>query len=141
MIFDLIELSQDQIEYIRLNPNIVDWEYISYHALLSENFILKFEKYVFWQWISYRQFLSVYMIKRFIHKINLYEYFSGHSVSEDLIKKLMRYYSQSHWDMISYNQKLSKEFIAEFVDKIDFNNIINNKNISQDVKDYCRMFI
>ena len=92
-----------------------NWLYICAYRTLSEDFIRKFECFMYWGHISYLQILSEDFIREFQYKVN--------------------------WINVCRHQVLSKEFIVEFADKINFNQIITNNKISQDVKDYCRMFL
>ena len=83
-------------KFIQVNTNI-NWYYISYQYILSENFIREFQNMVNWPNISYDQKLSEDFIREFKNKVN--------------------------WIIISKNQTLSENFISEF-NKYYINNII-----------------
>ena len=73
------------------------WEDISKHQKLSEDFIREFQDKVCWLLISKYQKLSESFIREFQHKVD--------------------------WVFISVYQKLSNEFIEEFKDRLDLNRI------------------
>jgi len=70
------------------NYNILNWEYISCHSVLSETFIDRFQNKLNWELISRYQTLTENFIKE--HKSKVY------------------------WPLIFRNQILSKSFIEEY---------------------------
>ena len=75
-----------------LGTNYQNWEFLSMHRKLTENFIRKFADFVDWEWISVYQYLSEDFIREFKDRVD--------------------------WDWIAKYQRLSKNFIREFKDDI-----------------------
>ena len=82
------QLTQEELDSVRNNPDRLYWDIISYEYTLSEAFVREFQDKVNWDWISRKQTLSENFIREFQDKVN--------------------------WDWISGNQVLSDEFIQEF---------------------------
>lgn len=82
------QLTQEEINDIRNNPDQQVWGTISYEYSLSENFIREFQDKVDWYWISWHQKLSEEFIREFQDKV--------------------------YWRLIFCYQVLSDEFIQEF---------------------------
>ncbi|ALN97913.1 hypothetical protein Bp8pS_234 [Bacillus phage vB_BpuM-BpSp] len=55
------------------------------------------------------------------------------SISENLISKNKKYYSEETWSEISSRQKLSEKFIELHEQEINWENIISNRNISIEI--------
>ena len=85
------ELTQEEVDSIRNNPDQQDWDTISYWYILSENFIREFQDKVDWCWISCNQKLSEAFMREFQDKV--------------------------YWNWIAYSQAISEEFIREFQDR------------------------
>jgi len=98
----------------------VNWNYISIHQKLSENFIREFQSKVNWNNISADQKLSENFIREFQSRVN--------------------------WNYISYYQKLSEDFIREFRDSVDSKlqkEIHKEKALKQkrlEVKEYAQQY-
>ena len=78
------ELSQEQIQDIRKNPNKQDWLDISHKYILSEDFITEFQNKVDWYTICAFQKLSKEFIAEFIDKIVFDRLLSNENISKDV---------------------------------------------------------
>jgi hypothetical protein len=130
----------------------VDWEEISYHQKLSEDFIREFADYVNWwsisskqklseeyirefaddvdwEWISKNQKLSENFIKEFADKVNWDHISSYQQLSENFIREFK---NKLNWNCISIYQKLSEGIIREFTDKLNWFNISKYQYLSED---------
>ena len=107
----------------------INWEYISEHQKLSEDFIREFQDKVDWEYISAYQKLSEDFIREFQDEVNWYEISKNQKLSEDFIREFQ---DKVDWNWISLNQKLSEDFIKEFQDKVDWSYISTYQNLSED---------
>jgi hypothetical protein len=80
-------------EFIEEFKSEVDWINITMHQKLSENFFRKFEESVYWSVINYQ------------------------IISEDFIRE---FEDRLSWNLISRHQKMSEDFICEFQHKINW---------------------
>ena len=103
-------------EYIRSNPDKVDWYDISIQQKLSENFIREFQNKLDWDCISKYQKLTGDFIIEFQDKVSWIKISYSQKLSESFIREFQ---NKVNWYFISYNQKLSKEFMKEFEDKVN----------------------
>jgi len=97
----------------------VDWEWISIHQKLSENFIREFKDKVYWGRISAYQKLSENFIREFKDKVDWVWISEYQKLSEDFIREFK---NKVYWGNISKYQKLSEGFIREFKLKIGSDN-------------------
>jgi phosphoribosylanthranilate isomerase len=95
----------------------VNWDYISAHQKLSEDFIREFKNHVSWFWISAHQNLSEDFIREFKDYVNCFGISRDQKLSEDFIREFKDYVS---WDYISIHQNLSEDFIREFKDYVNW---------------------
>ena len=116
-------------EYIRNNPNKVNWDYISISQKLSENFIKEFEDKINWYVISYNQILPEDFIREFQNKLDWRAVSRNQKLSESFIKELQ---DKVDWFYISRNQKLNENFIKEFQDKVNWYYITIYQKLSED---------
>ena len=112
----LKNLTEEELNLIYESPNDIDWEDLSRHYKLSEEFIETFQNKVNWIRISTNQKLSEKFIEKHVDKIN-------QALSEKFIEK---YEDKVDWKGISREQKLSEDFIRKFQNKIDLRDIYLN---------------
>ena len=96
------------------------WEDISKHQKLSEDFIREFQDKVYWGYISMFQKLSEDFIREFQDKVYWYNISTYQKLSESFIRDFQ---DKVDWYFISKHQKLSNEFIDEFKDRLNLNKI------------------
>ena len=119
-------LSED---FIREFKDKVAWTNISRYRHLSENFIREFKDKVDWHFISSYQHLSEDFIREFEDKVN-WGYISTYQhLSEDFIREFK---DRVNWFYLSVNQRLSEEFIREFKDRVDWAGISEYQRLSED---------
>ena len=73
------------LKFIQTNKN-VDYVYISYFYILSENFIREFKDKIDWKYISIYQKLSENFIEEFQDKVN-WDYISKYQTLSENFKK------------------------------------------------------
>jgi hypothetical protein len=95
-------------EKVFISDKNTNWEEISFHYKLSEDFIRKHKDKVNWYYVSGSQELSESFIREFQDKV--------------------------FWSYISSEQKLSENFIREFQNKVDWLCIFAYQKISEDFK-------
>ncbi|MBW3020320.1 hypothetical protein KY334_03410 [Candidatus Woesearchaeota archaeon] len=132
------ELTPEQIENIRKDPDKQDWNDLSRDYKLLEDFIIEFQYLVNWKCISISQKLSEDFIKKFAYYVD-WDYISKYQVlSENFIRE---YKNKLNWYCILIYQKLSEEFFLEFesklLDKDYFKECCRNKNFNN-IKHYLR---
>ena len=104
------------IEEIRKNPEIQDWNKISWSLYITEDFKREFKNYINWNIISYcDNIIPIDIIREFQDKLD--------------------------WNDLSFKQEFSIENISEFSNKINFKYIMENKKVSDKVKEFCRIFL
>ena len=104
---------------MRQTPDRVNWDNISRHQTLSEDFIREFSDRVKWDYISCYQTLSEDFIREFSDRVD-WDYISiRQTLSEDFIREFS---DRVSWDYISYYQTLSEDFRKEFNVTIPNNN-------------------
>ena len=94
-----------------LGTNYNDWEWLSKHEGLTEDFIREFKDEVDWCWISAYQNLSEDFIRDFADKVDVFYISRYQYLSEDFIREFK---DKVNWYSISKYQHLSEEFIDEF---------------------------
>ena len=106
----------------------VNWDYISIHQKLSEEFIKENFDKVNWDYISIHQKLSEEFIKENFDKVN-WDFISQYQkLSEEFIKENS---DKVNWDFISQYQKLSEEFIKENSDKVNWDFISQYQKLNE----------
>ena len=119
-------------EFIEKYAAKVNWKSISAYQKLSEEFVKKYSDKIFWNYISVWQKLSEEFIEEFADKVDWVKISSFQKLSEEFIEK---YSDKVDWKNISYYQNLSEEFIEKFANKINWAFIFYNKNLSKKLMD------
>jgi len=134
----MIELTQEDIEDIRKEPNGQNWYNLSINYQLPENFIREFHNKVIWFYISIYQKLSEDFIREFQYIVDWRRISIYQILSENLIREFKEYV---HWTYISCHQKFSEEFFVEFKEKLlnkdYFENCCYSKNYNN-IKHYLK---
>ena len=112
-----------------LGTDYEDWETLSEHRGLTEDFIREFQFLVDWDTISKYQRLSEDFIREFQDKMNWYWISEYQYLSEDFIREFK---NRVDWCSISQYQPLSEGFIREFAHKVDWENISAYQHLSED---------
>ncbi len=99
------QLTQEELDSIRSNPNQQDWTTLSHNYVLPEEFIREFQGKVDWHRISRNQTLSEAFMREFQYKV--------------------------YWNWVSRNQTLSEAFIREFRDKVVWVTVSRNQTLSE----------
>ena len=106
-----------------------DWESVSKHKGLTEDFIREFADKVRWYWISIYQHLSENFIREFKDNVD-WDWISKYQhLSEDFIREFK---GRVYWNYISENQHLSEAFIREFKDDVYWSYISIYQHLSED---------
>ena len=131
--WEMVSVHQDLSEdFIRKFSNKVCWRLISYQQTLSEDFIREFSKDVDWSGISYRQELSEDFIRECSNDIGCYGW-SNISSNQTLSEELIRDFSKRViWTNISRHQKLSEELIRDFPNDVDWFHVSRNHKLSEE---------
>lgn len=131
-----MQTEQDKLEYINRECNTnytslseVDWEEISIHRKLSEDFIREFKDEVHWTYISAFQNLSENFIREFQDYVDWCNISEFQTLSESFIREFQ---DKVNWFSISTYQKLSENFIREFQDKVYWDCISQSQTLSED---------
>ena len=114
------QLTQEEINDIRNNPDQQDWTTISYEYMLSEAFIREFQDKVNWCGISRSQSLSEEFIREFLEKVDWFWISGNQTLSEELIR---RSWDKVHWFWIFCYQVLSENFVREFQDRLTISDV------------------
>lgn len=119
-------LSED---FIREFKDKVDWTNISGYQHLSEDFIREFKDKVYWAYISIYQHLSEDFIREFQDKVDWYWISVDQHLSESFFREFK---DRLSWYGISKYQHLSEDFIREFADRVCWDNISACQHLSED---------
>lgn len=114
------QLTQEEINDIRNNPDQQDWNTISYEYVLSEAFIREFQDKVNWYGISRSQSLSEEFIREFLEKVDWFWVSANQKLSEELIRGSL---DKVHWFWIFCYQVLSENFVREFQDRLTISDV------------------
>ena len=112
-----------------LGTKYEDWETLSEHRGLTEDFIREFQFLVDWDTISKYQRLSEEFIREFKNRVDWCSISQFQPLSEDFIREFT---DRVDWEGISANQHLSEDFIREFEDKVDWACISTYQHLSED---------
>ena len=116
-------------DFMRKYHDRLDWLYISTCQKLSEDFIREFAHLVDWYSISKYQNLGIDFLREFKDRVNWRNITMYQIKNYDFIKEFQKYLD---WSKISDYHFLSEEFIREFKYNIDWRKIKkyikNNKN-------------
>ena len=116
-------------DFIREFQFLVDWDTISKYQRLSEEFIREFKNRVDWCSISQFQPLSEDFIREFTDRVD----WDGISANQHLSEKFIREFANKvAWECISECQHLSEAFIREFKDRVCWYNISTYQQLSED---------
>ena len=110
-------------DFIREFKDKVDWDYISRYQKLSEDFIREFQDVINWGYVSAYQKLSEPFIREFQDKVDWSWVSEYQKLSEDFIREFQ---DKVYWACISKYQNLSGPFIREFQDKVDAKLVVDN---------------
>ena len=110
-------------DFIREFADNVWWGNISEYQHLSEDFIREFKDRIDWFYISQYQHLSEDFIREFQDKVDWYWISSNQHLSEDFIREFA---DRVNWGCISEYQRLSYKFIEEFKDKLDMHYVTDS---------------
>jgi hypothetical protein len=114
------------IQCVEKNIKIVDWNKISKHQKLSEEFIEKFQDKIGWWQISINQTLSESFIEKYQDKVDWNNISYCQQLSESFIERCQ---NKVDYNFISTYQKLSEEFIEKFQDKVNWDRISRFQNL------------
>ena len=115
-------------EFIREFKNEVNWGYISAYQKLSENFIREFKNEIVWIWISISQNLSEGFIREFQDKVFWWYISIYQKLSENFIREFQ---DKINWKPVSIYQKLSENFIREFKNEVYWYDISKSQKLSE----------
>lgn len=116
-------------DFIREFKDKLDWGCISIFQHLSENFIREFADKMDWDLISKYQHLSEDFIREFKDEVGWHCVSKYHRLSEDFIREFA---DRLNWDTISIHQRLSEDFIREFSDKVKWDWIAKFQRLSKE---------
>ena len=116
-------------DFIREFADEVNWSCISANQHLSEEFIREFADELDWVGISLYQRLSEDFIREFKDEVGWYCVSKYHRLSEDFIREFA---DRLNWDTISIHQHLSEDFIREFSDKVKWDWIAKFQRLSKE---------
>lgn len=111
------------------NSTILDWDYISYHETLSEDFIENNLNNLNWKFISFKQNLSESFIEKHLNKIDWVGINHMNPLSEDFIE---RYSDKIFWPTIAVRQNLSEKFIQKYIKRLGWRNVCPYQNLSEE---------
>jgi hypothetical protein len=124
-------LTDEDIEKIRKNPELVDWVDISSHYFcsLTEDFMREFKDYLHWECISGNQILSENFIEEMMDCVDMKQISCSQDLSEKFIAK---HKNELCWILIvSRNRNLSEDFIKKYSVYMDWHALCYNQQLSE----------
>lgn len=100
-----------------LGTDYCNWDFLSEHSGLTEDFIREFKDKLDWGCISIFQHLSENFIREFADKMDWDLISKYQHLSEDFIREFK---DNVDWDYISEDQHLSEDFMREFADRVNW---------------------
>ena len=113
-----------------LGTDYEDWETLSEHRGLTEDFIREFQFLVDWCSISQYQPLSEGFIREFKDEVDWDNISAYQHLSEDFIRE---FEDEVDWILISTYQHLSEGFIRNFLNRVDWRVISAYQRLSEDI--------
>ena len=107
----------------------IDWYIISCDYILSEEFIQKYQQYIYWRVISHTQKLSEDFIERYEDKLCWWLMSMHQKFSESFMD---RHSDKIEWAFASKYQCLTEFLIDKHVNDVDWNHISIYQNLSEE---------
>jgi len=126
---------EDIIDEKRLHCSIeefiheINWYWVSVYRRLSDEFMVRYKRYLNWGYISSFQQLSEEFIAKHKDRVDWYKISYSQQLSEEFMEKYKNYLS---WYYISKNQKLSEEFIDKHEYDVDWYAIAMHQTLSEE---------
>ena len=127
---DWNSVSRHQIlneEFIEKYSDKLSWFFINRYQTLSEEFINNHSDKLKWIWTISMQTLSEEFINNHSDKFEIKNINKNTRLSEEFINK---HKDEVNWNVISKFYNLSEKFINKYIDNINWYELSNNKNIN-----------
>lgn len=99
-------------------------------GLMTDQFIMKFDRYMDWEKLSANYDFSVDMLRIYSHRVKWCYILKRKLFSEDFLREMVQYFDQGCWGVVSKCQILSQEFIHDFSEKVDWENVLLYQNVN-----------
>lgn len=126
-----------KIGSVALEPSLrMDaWELISRESkrplgVLSDDFILKYDKYLNFDLLSENYHFSVELLRTYSHRVNWFKILKRQKFNVSFLREMAIVFDDQCWIAISRFQELPESFIHDFADKLDWEYIVLYQSVS-----------
>lgn len=111
------------------------WDLISKESkrpqgVLSDDFILRFDKYLNFDLLSENYLFTLDMLRTYAHRVTWGKILKRQQFPESFLREMALNFDYDTWLIISRYQVLSERFIRDFSESLDWTNILQYQNIS-----------
>lgn len=103
------------------------WNILSHEAkepegVMTDNFIMKFDRYLDWNILSSHYDFSIDMLRIYSHRVNWGKLLKRRKFAEKFLREMAPNFEEA-WGVLSKYQTLSEGFIHDFANKVDWDSI------------------
>ena len=99
-------------------------------GVLTDSFIIKFDRYMDWNLLSENYDFSLDMLRMYFHRVTWSRILRRKLFTESFLREMAPGFDSAAWEVLSRYQFLSEQFIHDFSDKVDWDNIALYQNVS-----------
>lgn len=110
------------------------------NGVLTDRFIMKFDKYLDWNLLSKHYDFSVDMLRVYFHRVNWCQILKRTRFTEDFLREMASNF-EGCWGTLCKYQTLSEVFIHDFASKVDWDTVVLYQNVSSKFLDEHKIFI
>jgi hypothetical protein len=100
-------------------------------GVLTDNFIMKFSRYLDWEILSSHYEFSIDMLRIFFHRVNWASVLKRQKFPEYFLREMAINF-EGCWGIVCKYQKLSESFIHDFASKVDWENVVLYQDVSSE---------
>lgn len=99
-------------------------------GVMTDSFIMKFDRYVKWDLLSYHYEFSLDMLRIYQHRVNWGLILERTKYPEEVLREMAPNFNENDWEIVSKYQKLSEQFITDYADNLNWENVLIYQEIS-----------
>jgi len=111
------------------------WDLLSREAkrplgVLSDDFIMKYDRYLNFDLLSDNYHFSVEMLRIYSHRVNWLKVLKRQKLSVAFLREMSSFFDDDCWIIVSRSQELPESFIHDFADRLDWEYILLYQHVS-----------
>lgn len=99
-------------------------------GILSDKFILKYDRYLDWVLLSKNYDFSIELLRIYFHRVTWGSILKRKQYPESFLREMSSNFDEYAWNMVSKHQTLSEKFIGDFAEQLDWENILLYQNVT-----------